>query len=245
MRIDSENTSIPETKFLDSTEKNGTLRFMWVRVKIIFPLALCLLVLSCTKNTPKLGLTPDQAVHNLMAGNKRYVQGQPIHPDETEKQRTATLNSQEPFAIIVGCSDSRVPPEIIFDQGLGDIFVVRVAGNVVGPVERDSIEFAADQLKVPLIMVLGHQKCGAVNAVVSGKIDKNEMEAIAPFIQPAVEKAKTLPGDLLTNSIMENVKLVVADLKANPILSQLIQSQHLNIIGGYYQLDNGEVLILK
>lgn len=202
---------------------------------------------SCNKtpqNVAKLNPMPDQALQHLIEGNKRYVEERSIHRDETEKRRESTLNKQEPFAIIIGCSDSRVPPEIIFDQGLGNLFVVRVAGNVVGPIERDSIEFAAVQLKVPLIMVLGHQNCGAVNGVINGKSNEDKIEDIAPLIQPAVEKAKTLSGDLLTNSILENVKLVVAQLKADPALSPLIQSQNLKVVGGYYKLDKGDISIL-
>lgn len=179
-----------------------------------------------------------------MTGNKRYAQGRSIHPDETEQRREKTFVKQEPFAVIIGCSDSRVPPEIIFDQGLGDIFVVRVAGNVAGPLEQDSIEFAATQLKIPLIMVLGHQKCGAITAVMNGLAAENDIENIAPFIEPAIAKARTLPGDFLTNCIVENVKLVVAHLKNNPLLDHLIQSQHLQIIGSYYELEHGTVILI-
>ena len=185
--------------------------------KVFFLLAISLSIPSCS--TGKKKLTPAQALHNLMEGNKRYIQGHSIHPDETEQRREMTLTKQEPFAVIVGCSDSRVPPEIVFDQGLGDIFVIRVAGNVVGPLEQDSIEFAAEKLNAPLILVLGHQNCGAVTAVANGQAKENDIENIAPFIEPAIEKAKTLPGNFITNCILENVKLVVAHLKANPVLA--------------------------
>lgn len=216
-------------------------------IKIFLLLVFCVCIPSCNKtpkNVAKLNSVPDKALQRLIEGNKRYMEKRSVYRDETEKRRESTLNKQEPFAIIIGCSDSRVPPEIIFDQGLGDLFVVRVAGNVVGPIERDSIEFAAVQLKVPLIMVLGHQSCGAVNGVITGSSNKDQIEDIAPLIQPAVEKAKALPGDLLTNSILENVKLVVAQLKADPVLSSLIQSENLKVIGGYYKLDKGDVSLL-
>jgi carbonic anhydrase len=187
---------------------------------------------------------PDSALKRLMDGNLRYVQGRSIHPDEGEKRRSATYVKQEPFAIIVGCSDSRVPPEIVFDQGLGDVFVIRVAGNIVGPLEKNSIEFAAKHLRAPLIMVLGHEKCGAVDAVLAGKAKEYDIEEIEPFIEPAIVQARKLPGDRLTNCIQQNVRRVVAELKATPILIKLIEDHDLKIVGGYYELANGKVLLL-
>lgn len=213
-----------------------------MRYSIIF---LSLVALSCSMvKTPVADLSPsDAALQNLMVGNERYVAGKSIYADAARERREMTLSKQEPRAVVIGCSDSRVPPEIIFDQGIGDIFVVRVAGNVVGPIELDSIELAAAHLHVPLIMVLGHQNCGAVNAVVLGKAKEYDIEQVAPLIEPAVAIARQEPGDLLTNSILENVKLVVEELNKNPILFNLIQSGKLKIIGGYYELDQGQVLL--
>ena len=137
-----------------------------------------------------------------------------------------------------------MPPEIIFDQSLGDIFVVRVAGNVAGPIEMDSIEYAADKLQAPLLMVLGHQGCGAVKAVLQGKAAENELGAIAPLVQQAVDKTKKLPGDPLTNAIKENVRINIQRLQKNPVLKSLIQKKNLKIVGGYYQLESGAVEII-
>lgn len=205
---------------------------------------LTIVTVSCTavKNLDVAKNRSDTSLENLIKGNQRYIAEKSIHADAAKERREMTLSKQEPYAIIIGCSDSRVPPELVFDQGIGDIFVVRVAGNVAGPIEKDSIEFAAAHLHAPLIVVLGHQNCGAVNAVVNGKAKEYDIEDVAPFIEPAVEIAKGESGDLLTNSILENIKLVVKDLKANETLSKLIESGDLKIIGGYYELDKGRVL---
>lgn len=174
----------------------------------------------------------------LVEGNKRYMNKESI-----EQKRESLVSQQTPFAIIVGCSDSRVPPELIFDQHIGDLFVIRVAGNVVGPVEMDSIEYAADVVKVPLILVLGHESCGAVKAVLDGTA-KGDIENIAPLIQPAIDQTKNLPGDRLENAIKANVRLVMQSLKKNAILSPLFKKGKLKMIGGYYRLDTGAVELL-
>jgi carbonic anhydrase len=187
----------------------------------------------------------DASLQKLMEGNQRYVNDEPRNLGELEEKRKELLSSQAPFAIVIGCSDSRVPPEIIFDQSLGDIFVVRVAGNVTGSIEMDSIEFSADQLHTPLIVVLGHQGCGAVKAVLEGKAAENELENIAPLIQQAVDQTKKLPGDPLTNAIKENIKINRKRLEANPVLRSLIKREQLKIIGGYYELESGIVEIIQ
>ncbi|MGE5195836.1 MAG: carbonic anhydrase, partial [Anaerolineae bacterium] len=129
----------------------------------------------------------DTSLKTLIEGNERYVNDTPLCEDQFKQKRETMISKQRPLAAIVGCSDSRVPPEIVFDQSLGDLFVVRVAGNVVGPIEMDSIEFSADKLHTPLIVVLGHEGCAAVKAVLEGKIVEEEIVHIAPFIQPAVD----------------------------------------------------------
>ena len=184
-------------------------------------------------------LSPDQALKLLVDGNQRYVRGEAEHPNRDELRRSKTLKKQEPFAIILGCSDSRVSPEIIFDQGIGDLFIVRVAGNVAGPVELGSLEFSALQFHSSLILVLGHADCSAVKAVMNG--ETRDVEAIADFIQPAIDKARELPGDFLVNSVKMNIQLVVSQLKNNSVLSQLVKLKKLKIIGGYYDLESGAV----
>jgi carbonic anhydrase len=184
---------------------------------------------------------PSSAYQRLIEGNKRYIEQKLVRPNQTEATRELLTKGQDPFAVIISCSDSRVPPEIIFDQGLGDLFVVRVAGNIVGPVERDSIEYAAEKLHTPLILVLGHQNCGAVQAVIDGSQYAEDIPDIAPFIEPAVIDAACMPGNRLTNSIRQNVKHVIEDLQRNPKLASLIKAGTLSIVGGYYNLENGVV----
>lgn len=186
--------------------------------------------------------SPSAALERLISGNLRFVENHSTHPDETGERRKELANIQEPFAIILGCSDSRVSPEIIFDQGIGDIFVVRVAGNVIGPVVLDSIDYSAIHLHSSIIMVLGHQNCGAVSAVLQGKGD--EIEAIAAQIAPSVAKTKMDKGDPLENAIKQNVKEMVAQLRATPCLAKLIKSGKIGIVGGYYDFCTGTVEVL-
>jgi carbonic anhydrase len=205
---------------------------------LIRPLFVCLLLAA---NLIAAEVNPTAAIKMLMEGNERYVNNKPQVSNQLEKKRKGLLSSQAPFAIIIGCSDSRVPPEIIFDQSLGDIFVVRIAGNVVGPLEMDSIEFAADKLFCPLIFVLGHQGCGAVNAVLAGKAVDDDLQHIAPLIQKAVDASKNLPGDRLKNAIVANVQLNMSRLEKNTVLKSLIDKKKLKVIGGYYDLQSGKV----
>ena len=188
----------------------------------------------------------DASLKQLMEGNLRYVNNTTENNNKSlNEQRKALVSSQKPFAIIVGCSDSRVPPEIIFDQSLGALFVVRVAGNVVGPIEMDSIEFSADQLLTPLILVLGHQGCGAVRAVLQDQTMDPDLANIAPIIQEAVNQVKGMPGDPLKNAIQANVRLTMGHLKDNSTLGALIEKKKLKIMGGYYELESGKVELLN
>src|SRR5581483_5977165 len=175
------------------------------------------------------GVAPAEAISKLKEGNSRYVSGNLQHPGQTPERRTELANSQHPFAIIVSCSDSRVPPEIVFDQGLGDLFVLRVAGNVINDESLGSIEYAVDHLGTRLIVVLGHQRCGAV-------------EAAKKAIQPAIEA--TAKDDLET-SIKANVKHVVQSLRSStPVLKARVDSGDLQVTGAYYSLDIGAVTFL-
>jgi len=146
----------------------------------------------------------------------------------------------------VACSDSRVPPEIVFDQGLGDIFVIRTAGEVMDNITLGSIEYAVDHLNVPLVLVLGHDGCGAVEAAVSGGEAHGHIVDLVEAIKPAVETAKGMKGDLLNNSIDVNIQNVVAKLKSSgPILSLAVKQDKLMILGARYRLDSGMVNILE
>jgi carbonic anhydrase len=182
--------------------------------------------------------TPSQSLQRLVDGNQRYVNDTLLRPNHSSDRREEVLAGQQPFAIILGCSDSRVPPEIIFDQGVGDLFMVRIAGNVVGSVGLDSIEYAAKYLGSSLVMVLGHESCGAVTAVLQG--NTVDIEAIADLIKPAI-KGMTRIED----AVKANVRWVVQYLKQSDVLKKLISQKKLDCVGAYYHLGTGEVEILK
>jgi carbonic anhydrase len=180
----------------------------------------------------------------LKSGNDRFVAGHPLHPNQDTDRRTDLSAGQHPFAIIVGCSDSRVPPEIVFDQGLGDLFVVRVAGNVVDDHALGSIEYAVEHLHVKLIVVLAHDKCGAVQAAVAGGDAPGHIQSIVDAIQPAVDKAKTEPGDVLDNAIDENARNTADRITHDPALTHEIESGELDVEAARYKLDTGKVVFL-
>lgn len=185
---------------------------------------------------------PDEALKRLMDGNQRYVAGKPERPNQGGDRRAAVAKGQQPFAVILGCADSRVAPELLFDQGLGDLFVVRVAGHVLSDVALGSIEYAAEHLKTPLIVVLGHQKCGAVEAALKGGEAPGQIGSLVRAIKPAVDKVKGQPGDPLDNAVKANVELVVAQLAAaKPIIAELAEHGKLKIVGARYKLDTGVV----
>jgi len=183
-------------------------------------------------------------LQRLMEGNQRFVQEKLKHPGRTPETRKATTSGQEPFAIIMGCSDSRVPPEVIFDQGIGDLFVVRVAGNVIGPLELDSINYSALHLGSSVIVVLGHQGCGAVNAVVEG--ESQDIKAVAALIEPAVKEArKGQPPNLLETAIKDNAIRMKDYLLKTPEIRKLVDAGKIEVYAGYYKSKTGAVEILK
>jgi carbonic anhydrase len=185
----------------------------------------------------------DSPLDALKTGNQRFVDGRMMHEHQNIERLVEVAQAQHPIAIIVGCSDSRVAPEIIFDQGLGDLFVVRVAGNILDDHALGSIEYAAEHLHATLIVVLGHDRCGAVQAAVSGQDAAGHIQSLVDAIRPAVEAAKSEPGDLLDNAIDENVRRVVVQLQTSqPILKSEIDSGHLQVIGARFKLDTGAVV---
>ncbi len=191
-------------------------------------------------------VAPAEAISKLKEGNGRYMSGNLQHPGQTTDRRTELAKSQHPFAAIVSCSDSRVPPEIVFDQGLGDLFIVRVAGNVINDEGLGSIEYTVDHLGTRLILVLGHQSCGAVDAAretiaAKGKAP-GHIQSLVTAIKPAVEA--TAKEDL-DATIKANVRNVVQALRSStPILKAKVDSGEIKVIGGYYSLDTGAVTFL-
>ncbi|MCO6361039.1 carbonic anhydrase [Roseivirga pacifica] len=184
-------------------------------------------------------MTAKEALELLKEGNARYVAGTPEHPNTSVARRNDLTNGQSPFAIVLSCADSRVAPELLFDRGLGELFVIRVAGNVIDDHAIGSIEYAVAHLNTKLIVVLGHESCGAVGASLSGEDPGAHIGSITSKIQPAVAKAKTQEGDLLTNAVKENAKMVGEALAASePILAT---AEGLEVVSGYYKLSTGEV----
>ncbi len=186
-----------------------------------------------------------QPVQKLVEGNKRFYSSKQIYPNQDLQRREELTKGQKPFAVIIGCSDSRVSPEVIFDQGLGDLFVVRVAGNIVDAVSLGSIEYAAEHLGTRLIMVLGHSKCGAVTATVQGGHAPGHIINIVDAIKPSIEKAKGRPGDLTDNTIRENARSVADQIRNSaPILSEMYKNGKIEVVSAYYDIDTGMVEIL-
>jgi carbonic anhydrase len=185
--------------------------------------------------------------NSLMAGNQRFVAGKPGTRDLISL-RQKLASGQSPKAIILSCSDSRVGPELVFDQSLGDIFVVRTAGNVADKVALGSIEYAVEHLHSPLLVVLGHQKCGAVNAACSGeKMPSDNLDAIVEKINPAVTRAKSYAkaDDLVEAAIKENVHRSAMDLSANSaIIADAVKSGKLIVVEAEYELATGQVVRL-
>lgn len=207
--------------------------------KILFAAAL-LLPLCIHAAAP----TPDQALAMLLDGNSHFVNGTMTHIDYNQEAKDKLLEKQVPFAAIMGCSDSRVPPEIIFDRGLGELFVVRDAGNVVGPIEMDSVEFAVASLKVPVVMVLGHQNCGAVNATLSGREKVPELDNIFPLIDNALKNCTMGGEDRLVHAIYCNVRKSVETLKNSPTIAPILAAKKVKIVGGYYEIATGKVSLI-
>ena len=191
--------------------------------------------------------TPDQALQRLLEGNQRYVAAKPTYPNLTVERRTQLAQGQHPFSIVFSCVDSRVPPELLFDRGLGDLFVIRTAGHVLDDAVLGSIEYGVAELGIPLILVLGHEKCGAVAATLEAAehhtTAPDRIQTLVRAITPAIEQSKGQPGDALDNAVLANTALTVGRLKATPLLAEALGKGGLKIIGGRYDLDSGVVVI--
>jgi len=186
---------------------------------------------------------PAEALELLKAGNARFVTGTPRH--EPFGPRIAQFeDAQRPFAVVLGCSDSRVPVETVFDQAPGNVFVVRVAGNFLNDDNLGSIEFAVDVLKAGLVVVLGHAKCGAVGAALAYVRDgvgrRDHIQGILDAIAPAVHATRGVPGDWLENAIAQNVALNVGAMSlASKIISDSVDAGKVQVIGGIYNVTTG------
>jgi len=194
---------------------------------------------------PQNVISPDEALNRLILGNDRYIHGT-MRRHDFSTERAALAGGQNPFAGILSCADSRIGPEYAFDTGRGDIFACRVAGNFANPDTIASFEYAVAVLNTPLILVLGHQACGAVDSTIkqvkNGASFPGHIPSLTEALTPAVQAAENQPGDLLTNAIKQNVVLTVQKLQtAEPILSEAVNQKKLKIVGGVYNLHTGKV----
>jgi carbonic anhydrase len=196
--------------------------------------------------------TPEEALRRIQEGNERFVAGTPLHPNQTLALRQQLAGSQQPFAAVLGCSDSRTSPELAMDAGIGDLFVCRVAGNIATPAEAASLLYSQAELGTDVVLVLGHDNCGAVKAaidVANGKMPAGEFAPLTDSIQSAVAQARRTgaTGEALLNDAVEaNVRLVVAALPTmNAGLAQAVQAGHLAIHGGVLTLSTGKIDLLS
>jgi carbonic anhydrase len=188
-----------------------------------------------------VSIRPDEALERLLDGNRRFADGRPLAPHRDLARLREVEPKQTPFAAVLGCADSRVPVEILFDQGFGDLFPVRVAGNVVSPEIVASLEFGCAVLGAQVLVVLGHSRCGAVKATLDGGAVPGQISALYQHIQPAVDVAR---GDLDT-AILANVRNQAALLRrASPVLAAMIRESTLRIVGAVFDLASGRVSVV-
>ena len=189
--------------------------------------------------------TPEAALQRLLDGNARFVVGHPEHPNQTVARRVEVAGGQAPFAVILTCSDSRVSPEFYFDQGLGDLFVVRDAGNTLNDHVIGSIEYAVEHLHASVILVVGHEKCGAVAAAIAGGRAEGRIGTIIEAIRPAVRESRNQAGDKTDNAIRTNARLAVKSLAVTgPIISHAVQTGQIKIFAARYDLASGRIELL-
>lgn len=191
-------------------------------------------------------ITPDQALTKLMAGNTRFVAQRRTTPNQARERLLEVAAGQAPFAALLSCADSRVPAEIVFDQGLGDLFVCRVAGNIATSEQIGSLEFGTAELGAKLIVVMGHTACGAVKATIEGGRLPGQIGSIIDNIQVGVERARNNPGaDKLATAVKANASYQVELLKRSTLLGDLIDKKQLKIVAAYYDLNTGKVELLS
>jgi carbonic anhydrase len=207
------------------------------------------IVPTAAEASPAPPSTFNEAVRELLRGNRRFVAGHTRHPHQNVAAIHRLAAAQDPFAVVLGCADSRVASEILFDQGLGDIFDNRVAGNIVDDLLLGSIEYAVEHFDPPLLLVLGHERCGAISATVdlirSGGEAPGHIAAIVDALRPIVEPVLAQPGDAVENGVRANVRAQVAALlEQSEIVREKVEAGHLGVAGARYDLDTGKVTLL-
>ena len=191
-------------------------------------------------------MTGQKVLEKLLEGNQRFVAGTMEHPNNSEEARKGLLSGQEPYAVVLACADSRLPPVDIFDQGLGDLFVIRVAGNLLNDHVLGRIEYAVSHLHTPLVMVMGHTYCGAITAVAKGLKLTGHMASLSPKIDIALKRANKLEGDLVDNAAKELALLTAASIaRSEPIIGDLVKEGKVLVVASYYDLDSVKVSVLS
>lgn len=194
-------------------------------------------------------LTADEALELLKTGNAEFLTDAPCRRGDTREERLEIATGQQPFAVLVGCSDSRVSPELLFGRGLGELFIIRVAGNTVDVAGLGSVEYAVEHLGVPLVVVLGHERCGAVQAAVdvveSNATFPGRIGAMVDPVVPAVLAARSEPGDLVANAVVANVRRVMGTLvETSQIIAAGVEAGKVKVVGAVYDLEGGHVAFL-
>lgn len=192
--------------------------------------------------------TADEAISVLQKGNEQYKTGKKMMITTQDLREELTVNGQEPYAVVISCSDSRVPVEEIFSCNAGEIFVVRTAGNVIGDLEMGSIEYGVEHCGAPLILVLGHTNCGAVTAAVEGEPEGNNIDDIVELIKPAIEEAKKISKDkekIVSEGVRINVLNDIKQIQSNPTISELIDSGMVSVTGAIYDIEHGTIQWLE
>ena len=207
--------------------------------KLALAAAIAMSSWAMAANSTVPSVSADEALNRLKAGNERFANNKVSAGKPVAARRAETAQTQHPFAVIVGCADSRTAPEIIFDQNIGDLFVIRTAGNLVDDYALGSIEYGVEHLGARLIVVLGHQRCGAVTAALSGGSAPGHINSLVRDIQPAVAASRGKEGDALTNAIRENDVEVAAKIRKEAELGEL--AAQVRVVEGYYDLDTGRV----
>jgi carbonic anhydrase len=195
-------------------------------------------------------MTPEQALAELRTGNDRFVAGDRIHPNQDAEHRAALASAQTPFAVVFGCSDSRLAAEIIFDRGLGDLFVVRTAGHTIGPEVLGSVEYAVTILHTPLVVVLGHNSCGAVGAArdafVRGTPPSGHLRAVVDAIVPSIRLAAAPPADDLDRIVEVHIRRTVDQLRSeSAALDEAVAAGRCAVVGMFYELSAGRVRVVS
>lgn len=190
-------------------------------------------------------ISPNEAIRRLLDGNQRFIAQKRKYPDQSLERLRLVAKAQYPFAAILGCADSRVPAEIVFDQGLGDLFVVRVAGNVISDTVIGSLEYSTTVLGSQLIVVLGHKRCGAVAEAIKNEPLPGRIGLIIEGIKPSIERVKLRTGDNIEDAVIANIQYQTEKLQENStLLSKLLREDKLKIVGACYDIDTGKVKII-